>query len=91
MAKKSQSPVPKKSPSAEKKGDQLMGFPEAMRVIAGGGKVRRVEWSDPEEYCLMKDTYLMIHRKKEGDKAYGYHSWQVMEGDILAIDWVAID
>ena len=77
--KKSLSPVP---PNSKKLEVLHLHFPEAILAVIGGRKVRRQEWSDPEEYCLMKDSFLMIHR---GDK---FHQWIVSEGDLLAIDWV---
>ncbi len=60
-------------------------FPLAIRLIIIGKKVRRLEWSDPEEYALLKENFLTIHR---GDK---FHTWIVSEGDMLAIDWVIIN
>lgn len=53
-------------------------------MLIGGGKIRRVEWNDADEYCLLKDSYLMIHR---GGK---FHTWIVSEGDLLASDWVIV-
>ena len=76
MEKKSQSPIP---PLKVRK--ELL-FLEAIEAIIEGKKVRRVEWTDTQEYCLLKDNFLMIHRN---DK---FHTWIVSEGDILAIDWV---
>ena len=78
MGKKSQSPTP---PSKDKK---ELSFPEAMKAIIAGRKVRRVEWSDEQEYCLLKDSFLMIHRNEK------FHTWVISEGDMLAIDWVIV-
>ena len=75
---KSKSPLP-----TAKKVRLELSFPDAIREIAIlGNKIRRVEWSDPEEYCLLKDSFLMIHRNGN------FHTWIVSEGDMLAIDWV---
>lgn len=79
MKNKSQSPLP---PQIKK--EKGTTFPLAIGLIIIGKKVRRLEWSDPEEYCLLKDSFLMIHR---GDK---FHQWIVSEGDMMAIDWVVI-
>lgn len=59
-------------------------FLQAMERLMSGAKIRRQEWSDKEEYCLLKNDFLMIHR---GD---AFHGWIVSEGDMLAIDWVII-
>mgnify|MGYP001571625322 CR=1 len=74
----SQSPVPsiKKDPSKS--------FPGAIQALMNGKKIRRQEWADAEEYCLLKDNFLMIHRNG------AFHTWIVSEGDLLAIDWVII-
>lgn len=79
MKDKSQSPVPKPKNSAN-----LLGFADAIQLIINGKTIRRQEWSNPEEYCLLKDNFLMIHRD---DK---FHQWIVSEGDLMAVDWVII-
>jgi len=79
--KKSQSPLP---PKAGNKLEKEMPFLEALGHLIGGMKITRKEWADLEEYCLLKDNFLMIHRKEK------FHTWIVSEGDILAIDWVVI-
>lgn len=78
---KSQSPIP--SVKSVKVGVGL-SFPDAIEMLIGGKKIARTEWSDKEEYGLLKDNFLMIHRN---DK---FHTWIVSEGDMLAIDWVII-
>lgn len=78
--KTSQSPVPKKV----RKLDISLAFPEAVRAVIGGSRIHRKEWSDPQEYGLLKDSFLMIHREGKD------HTWIVSEGDLLAIDWMII-
>ena len=78
--KKSQSPVPKK----QNKKVEGMSFPDAMRVLIGGKQIKRLEWTDASEFCLLKESFLMIHRNGK------YHTWIVSEGDLLAIDWVLV-
>jgi len=79
--KKSQSPLPKGKIITT---ETLLSFSEATKVLSGGKKIRRKEWNDKEEYCLLKDNFLMIHRN---DKFY---AWIVSEGDLLAGDWEII-
>ena len=84
MAKKnsvSASPVPKQVKVVASKG---VAFDVAIKAIMGGAKVRRAEWEDVQEYCLLKESFLMIHRN---DK---FHTWIVSEGDMLATDWVIL-
>lgn len=78
---KSQSPLPKVS---RKKVELKLSFSDAIKALSGGKKIRRTEWSDLQEYGLLKDNFLMIHR---GDR---FHTWIVSEGDLLSIDWVII-
>lgn len=86
MKKKKQdlsvSPVP---PSREpNKIVTNLSFPNAMQAIINGNKVRRIEWADKEEYCLLQDYFLMIHRNGK------FHALIVSEGDVMAIDWVIV-
>ena len=76
----SQSPVPKDAGTTKLQ----LGFSAAISAVIGGKKIRRVEWADQEEYCLLKESFLMIHRN---DKFY---TWIVSEGDLLSIDWEII-
>lgn len=78
---KSQSPLPS---GKIKKIETLFSFPKAIEALIGGSKIRREEWTEKEEYCLLKDNFLMIHRN---DK---FHTWIVSEGDLLALDWQII-
>ena len=79
--KTSQSPVPSK---AKKQVEQELSFFDALKELVNGAKIHRKEWEDMEEYGLLKDNFLTIHRK---DKFY---TWIVSEGDLLAIDWVIL-
>ncbi len=62
-----------------------LSFPNAVQAIINGSKVRRVEWVDKEEHCLLKDNFLMIHRNGK------FHAWIVSEGDVMAIDWEIVN
>lgn len=75
----SQSPVPATAPVA---GQTSMKFPQAIERLISGAKIRREEWLNREEYGLLKDNFLMIHRNG------AFHTWVVSEGDMLAIDWI---
>lgn len=83
LRKKSQSPVPNKL-SVLKVEQAEISFSEAINAIIGGLKVRRTEWSDVDEYCLLKDNFLMIHRNNK------FHTWIISEGDMMATDWTLV-
>lgn len=78
MSKKSQSPLPA---IGKKSIEKEMSFLEALTLLIGGKKIRRSEWNDKEEYCLLQDSFLRIHRDEK------FHNWIVSEGDMLALDW----
>ena len=73
------SPVPHKKVIGNE-----MGFPDAMSAIIAGQKVRRLEWADEDEYCLLRDNFLSIHRNGK------FHSWTVSEGDMMGKDYVIV-
>lgn len=81
MKNKSQSPLPSEESAVE----TPIAFPFAIEMLIGGKKIRRKEWESEDEYGLLKDNFLMIHRN---DK---FHTWIVSEGDLLAQDWVVIN
>lgn len=78
----SHSPVPKKD--TRKTTFSEVSFPEAIKLLIGGAKIHRAEWQDKEEYGLLQDSFLMIHRNGK------FHQWIVSEGDLMAIDWQII-
>jgi hypothetical protein len=71
-------------PEIIEEGDVLMDFPNAMKEVIEGRKVTRLEWKNPEIYCLLKDTYLTIHINGE------FKNWIVNDGDMLGTDWTVI-
>lgn len=75
------------SPTSSNKNDKTIypgNFASAMITIINGKKIRRLEWTDQEEYGLLKDNFLMIHRDNK------FHQWIVSDGDLSAIDWVIL-
>lgn len=81
--KKSLSPVPKKNLEISKDVTEL-SFPDAIKAIINGNKIHRIEWDDINEYGLLKDNFLMIHRNNK------FHTWIISEGDMMALDWIII-
>lgn len=59
-----------------------MDFPDAIREIMNGNKVRRESWP-VGEYGFMKEPYLMVMRD-------GEHKWTVTDGDFEGKDWVVV-
>ena len=73
----SQSPLPKSSGKIEVQ----LSFPHALEALIGGKQIRRKEWADKQEYGLLRDSFLSIHRDGK------FHTWLVSEGDMMALDW----
>ena len=82
--KKMKKGIKNQSPLPPKKNQSEISFPEAIKAVINGKKVRRLEWSNQEEYCLLKDSFLTIYRN---DK---FAALIVSEGDLMAIDWVVV-
>lgn len=61
-------------------GSKQMDFPEALRKVIVGDKIRREEWP-AGEIGFMNDGFLMIEKN-------GLHRWIISDGDLLATDWV---
>lgn len=80
MDESSKSPIPQQTRMLKVQ----KSFSYAIEAIIAGRRVRREEWENEDEYCLLKDEYLMIHRD---DK---FHAFIVREVDLLATDWVVI-
>lgn len=73
------------TPIPRKPGESLtMSFPEAIKQIINGKKVRRLDWASDEDHGLMKDGWLTIFTKG------AFHSWLVNDGDMEAEDWVVV-
>jgi len=66
------------------KAPRTMDFPDAIRELINGRKIRREAWGDPRDYGLLKNGWLTILR---GDK---FHTWSVNDGDLEAQDWVVV-
>ncbi len=66
------------------KGTAPLAFGYAMILVAGGGKVRRMEWP-AGEYLFLRAG--IVHLKN----AAGEHVLSVSDGDINATDWIVIE
>jgi len=66
---------------------RTMNFPDAIREIINGNKIRRVSWPDARDYCFFnkKSDYLSIYRGIE------LHVWtKINSADLEANDWVVV-
>lgn len=61
---------------------ETMTFPQAIEAMTNGDAVTKLEWNDPEIFCLLKSGRLTIHNEK------GFHDWIISDGDMAGNDWV---
>lgn len=62
-----------------------MDFPDAMRCLINGQKIRRLEWGNPEYYCFLNQGFLAIHKPDSMN-----YQWIINDGDLMGEDWVAL-
>lgn len=79
MAEQTLTPMPRKQ------GESItMSFPDAIRQIINGKKVRRISWEIESDHGLLKDGWLTIHTKGS------FHTWLVSDGDLEGNDWIVV-
>lgn len=78
----SQSPTPTTKQDTVR---QELDFSQAVRRIADGQKVTRIEWQNEQIFGYTKDGLLMLHKDDGLD-----YKWIISTGDILAIDWIVL-
>lgn len=71
------SPTPKKQ-------HVLLDFSQAIRKIAEGKKVTRIDWGTDNIYGELKNEILILHKDNQD------YQWIISEGDIMAIDWIVL-
>ena len=74
-----------KSPIIRKEPIVAMGFFDALKEVFNGKHITKLDWEDPETYCLLKDDFLTICVKGK------YHTWVVRKIDMAGNDWIVID
>lgn len=62
-----------------------LDFGQAMAAVTLGKKITKVSWNSLEEYGLLQDGHLRLHKD---DK---FHNWIVTEGDLTGIDYIIIN
>ena len=61
-----------------------MDFYDALRSIASGSKVTRIDWGNQDLYGVLRDGKLTLNLHD------GFHAWIVSDGDMVAKDWVVV-
>ena len=68
-----------------------MDFFEALRQVAKGETITKLEWDNPRIKCQMmpsnNNAILMIFRADIDSK---WHSWIINDGDMAGTDWIVI-
>ena len=60
-------------------------FPEAIKELANGKKIHKLEWEDKEYYGVLDDEKVKLH-KPEGT----LHMWTISMGDLIGEDWIIL-
>ena len=63
-----------------------LNFANAIKMLADGKKVKRIEWGETKEYLVMQDEKLMIYKPDDGK----LHYLVVSLGDIKGEDWIVL-
>jgi hypothetical protein len=74
------SPVPQKLNKI-----QTLTFFEALKQVADGKKITKLEWNDKDIYGELVDGKVTIHLK-DGLS----HPWTISDGDLNGSDWIVI-
>lgn len=77
--------MPSPIPPEVTDGQILLTFPDAMREVISGKKVRRLEWENKEEYGILSEGYLRVYRDNI------FYIWSVNDGDMYASDWIVVE
>lgn len=60
-------------------------FYTALRRMAAGERVTKLEWIDPEYWAQLLEGQLVLH-KPDGV----FYPWIISEGDLSGQDWMVI-
>jgi len=79
-----QSPVVKK-PKTGLESRKKVDFYKALRYLARGKKITKLEWGSANIYGYLKDARVLLN-KADGED----YSWIISEGDLIGKDWVIL-
>ena len=65
-----------------------MTFYEALKLIADGKRITKLEWDDKRTYGLLKEGMLQIHKSGEAEETT--HPWIINDGDLNGDDFVVL-
>ncbi len=78
-----QSPLPQAKPTVTTQA--TMDFFEAMKKVAEGKKIHRLDWENKEFYGFLNGGILSLH-KPDGKN----YQWVVNDGDIAGTDYIIL-
>ena len=78
------SPLPKKIKEDDK--EIRLSFYTALKALAKGAKITKLEWENKKVYGLMHNGLVTL-RKDDGN----LYTWLISDGDISGTDWIIID
>jgi hypothetical protein len=85
--RESMSPTARREPAAQRE-RRVMDFPEAIKRVASGAKVTKLEWEDDMVFLVLRDNKVMINSGTFNDGKL--HPFVMQYGDIVGDDWVSL-
>ena len=79
------SPTPIKPLETATKLPNTINFSDAIKKIAEGQKIHKLEWEDKQYYGFLNDDILCLH-KPDGSN----YKWIINEGDLSGTDYVVV-
>jgi len=73
------------SPVAKAPVSGVMDFFSALRRVADGERITKVEWGDPKIFGAMQNGRLLIFGGSFADNKF--HPWVITGGDLVGEDW----
>jgi hypothetical protein len=71
-------------------GQPTIDFYAALKAVADGKKITKLEWGDERIYGLLRFSVLMIYKPAENPRDSRFYDWIINDGDIAGTDWVII-
>jgi len=68
---------------------KTLDFYEALKAVAEGRRITKLEWNDKRSYGFMRAGLLELHKAGETDDKF--HAWILNDGDLGGLDWIVLE
>lgn len=80
-----QIPTSSPLPSREDRVVSALTFFDALKEVAEGKRITKLEWADKNTYGILTDGHLKIMLND------GLKDWIISDGDLNGTDWIILD